>query len=93
METIIRSQNYKNTTKLDLLEMEFSFHEDNLKVKEMTEVTSYCMSLRNCLLNVKSPDKFGDFKIIFKFTFASKALLIDAVLQQKSRINSYLRHR
>ena len=31
---------YKNTTRVDLPEVDFSFHEDNHKVKEMTEVTS-----------------------------------------------------
>ena len=31
---------YKNTTRVDLPEVNFSFHEDNQKVKEMTEVTS-----------------------------------------------------
>ena len=31
---------YKNTTRVDLLEVDFTFHEDNHKVKEMTKVTS-----------------------------------------------------
>ena len=31
---------YKNTTRVELPEVDFSFHEDNHKVKEMTEVTS-----------------------------------------------------
>ena len=30
---------YKNTTRVELPEVDFSFHEDNHKVKEMTEVT------------------------------------------------------
>ena len=31
----------KNTTRVDSPEVNFSFHEDNHKVKEMTEVTSH----------------------------------------------------
>ena len=34
------SYDYKNTARVDLAEVDFSFHEDNHKVKEMTEVTS-----------------------------------------------------
>ena len=67
---------------LDLSEMDFSIHEDNPNLKEMTEVTFYSMFLRNCFLNVKSPNKFADFKIIFKFTFASVVLLVDAVFSR-----------
>ena len=33
-------KDHKNTTRVDLPEVDFSFHEDNHKVKEMTEVTS-----------------------------------------------------
>ena len=33
-------KDYKNTARVDLPEVDFSFHEDNHKVKEMTEVTS-----------------------------------------------------
>ena len=32
-------------------------------------------------LNVESPDQFAEFKIICKFTFVSKALLVDIDLQ------------
>ena len=32
-------------------------------------------------LNVESPDQFAEFKIICKFTFVSKALLVDTDLQ------------
>ena len=33
-------KDHKNTTRVDLPEVDFSFHEDNHKIKEMTEVTS-----------------------------------------------------
>ena len=33
-------KDYKNTTRVELPEVDFSFQEDNHKIKEMTEVTS-----------------------------------------------------
>ena len=34
---------YKNTTRVDLPEVDFSFHEDNHKVKEMTSRISHAL--------------------------------------------------
>ena len=56
------SQGYKNTTRVDLPEVDFSFHENNHKVKEMTEVTS--RDHEACFIESNHPPRFMSRKFI-----------------------------
>ena len=56
------SQGYKNTTGVDLPEVDFSFHENNHKVKEMTEVTS--RDHEACFIESNHPPRFMSRKFI-----------------------------
>ena len=56
------SQGYKNTTRVDLPEVDFSFHENNRKVKEMTEVTSRDHEV--CFIESNHPPRFMSRKFI-----------------------------
>ena len=53
---------YKNTTRVGLSEVDFSFYENNHKVKEMTEVTSY--DHEACIIASYYPPRFMSRKII-----------------------------
>ena len=56
------SQGYKNTTRVYLPEVDFSFHENNHKVKEMTEVTS--RDHEACFIESNHPPRFMSRKFI-----------------------------
>ena len=53
---------YKHTTRVDLPEVDFSFHEDNHKVKGMTEVMS--RDHEACFIESNHPARFTSRKFI-----------------------------
>ena len=61
---LLKATYYKNTMTVDLPETDFSFHEDNHKVKEITEVTSCNHEVP--FIETYHPPRFMSRKIINK---------------------------
>ena len=61
---LLKATYYKNTMMVDLPETDFSFHEDNHKVKEITEVTSCNHEVP--FIETYHPPRFMSRKIINK---------------------------